>query len=132
MKQYFGLGVGLLAGTLIGAGAVTGLHAQAKPPVYLINEIDVSDPEGYEKEFVPKAQPTIRAAGGKLIAIGGTAGGRAKPITALDGTPPKRFTIQQWDSLDALKTWYDSADYQDALKIGKKYATFRRYAVEGQ
>jgi hypothetical protein len=28
--------------------------------------------------------------------------------------------------------WYDSPEYQDALKIGHKYATFRRYAVEGQ
>ena len=27
---------------------------------------------------------------------------------------------------------YASKDYQDALKIGQKYATFRRYAVEGQ
>jgi hypothetical protein len=50
MKQYFGLGVGLLAGTLIGAVAVSGLRAQGKPPVYLITEIDVSDPEAYSKE----------------------------------------------------------------------------------
>ena len=27
---------------------------------------------------------------------------------------------------------YNSKDYQDALKIGQKYATFRRYAIEGQ
>ena len=32
----------------------------------------------------------------------------------------------------AMKKWYTSKDYQDALKIGQKYATFRRYAVEGQ
>jgi uncharacterized protein (DUF1330 family) len=31
-----------------------------------------------------------------------------------------------------LNAWYKSADYQAALKIGEKYATFRRYAVEGQ
>jgi hypothetical protein len=62
LKQHARLGAP--AGTMIGAAAVTGLHAQAKPPVYLINEIDVTDPEGYEKEFVPKAQPIIRAAGG--------------------------------------------------------------------
>jgi hypothetical protein len=44
MKQYFGVGLGMLVGTLIGAAAVSGLHAQAKPPVYLITEIDVTDP----------------------------------------------------------------------------------------
>jgi uncharacterized protein (DUF1330 family) len=132
MKQYLGVGVGLLAGTLIGAAAVTGLHAQAKPPVFLANEIDVTDPEGCGKEFAPKGQASIKAAGGKLIAIGGVAGANAKPITALDGTPPKRMTIHQWDSLDALKKWYDSAEYQELLKTAYKYATFRRYAVEGQ
>jgi uncharacterized protein (DUF1330 family) len=132
MKQYFGVGVGMLAGTLIGAAAVSGLHAQAKPPVYLITEIEVTDPDAYAKEFAPKAQAIIKAAGGRFIAIGGLAGVGAKPVTALQGTPPKRVTIQVWDSYHALKAWFNGADYQAALKIGEKYATFRRFAVEGQ
>ena len=132
MKQYLVLGVGLLAGTVIGAAAITGLHAQAKPPVFLITEIDVTNPEAYGKEFAPKAQATIKAAGAKFLLIGGAGGASAKPIEAFDSTPPKRITVQQWDSLDAVKAWYHSKDYQDALAIGKKYATFRRYAVEGQ
>jgi uncharacterized protein (DUF1330 family) len=132
MKQYFGLGVGVLAGAVIGAAAVTGLHAQAKPPVFLITEIDITNPEACGKEFAPKAQATIKAAGGKFLLIGGTGGASAKPIGGMDGTPPKRVTVQQWSSHDALKAWYNSKDYQDALAIGKKYATFRRYAVEGQ
>ena len=115
MKQYFVLSIGLLAGTVIGAAAVTGLQAQAKPPVFLITEIDISDPEGYGNEFVPKA------AGAKFLAIGGVGGAAAKPITSLEGMPPKRVTIQQWDSLDALKAWYNGKDYQDALTIGRKY-----------
>jgi uncharacterized protein (DUF1330 family) len=117
---------------MIGAAAVTGLHAQAKPPVFLITEIDVSNPEAYGKEFAPKAQAIIKGAGAKFVLIGGAGGASAKPITAIQGTPPKRVAVQQWDSLDALKAWYDGKDYQDALAIGKKYATFRRYAVEGQ
>jgi hypothetical protein len=55
MKNYLAVGVGLLAGTVIGAAAVSGPHAQEKPSLYLITEIDVFDPEGYEQEFVPKA-----------------------------------------------------------------------------
>jgi uncharacterized protein (DUF1330 family) len=132
MKQYLGLALGLLAGTAIGAAAVTGLHAQATPPVYLVTEIDVTNPEAYGKEFAPRAQATIREAGGRFVAIGGTAGVGAKPITAMTGTPPKRVTIQAWGSAEALNKWYNGADYQAALKIGEKYATFRRYAVEGQ
>jgi uncharacterized protein (DUF1330 family) len=42
----------------------------------------------------------------------------------MEGTPPKRFTVQQWESMDAMKKWYDGADYQAALKIGKQYAGF--------
>jgi hypothetical protein len=30
----------MLAGAALGAGAIQGLHAQAKPPVYLVTEID--------------------------------------------------------------------------------------------
>ena len=89
-------------------------------------EIDVTIPDAYAKEFTPKAQATIKAAGGRFIAIGGVAGVGAKPVTALQGTPPKRVTIQAWDSYEALKAWYNGADYQAALKIGEKYATFRR------
>ena len=132
MKQYFGLGLGMLAGTVIGAAAVTGLHAQAKPPVYLVSEIDVTNPEAYGKEFAPLAQATIKAAGAKFLVIGGTAGAGAKPVIEVKGTAPKRVTIQTWDSLEAMNKWYNGADYQAALKIGEKYATFRRYAVEGQ
>jgi len=130
MKGCWTLGAGLLGGTMIGAAAVTGLYAQAKPPIFVITEIDISDPEGYGKEFVPKAQ-AIKAVGAKLLAIGGVGSG-AKPITSLEGTPPKRVTIQQWDSFDALKAWYSGTDYQDALTVGRKYATFRRYAVDAR
>jgi len=132
MKQYLGLGLGLLAGTVLGAAAVSGLHAQAKPPVYLVTEIDVTNPEAYGKEFAPKAQASIKAAGGKQIAIGGVGGAGAGGVTAIAGTAPKRAVIQQWASMDALMAWYKGAAYQDALKIGEKYATFRRYAVEGK
>src|SRR4051794_41064263 len=74
LKQYLGLGIGLLAGTFIGAAAVSGLHAQGKAPVYLVSEIDVTNPDAYGKEFAPKAQATIKAAGGKFVVIGGAGG----------------------------------------------------------
>ena len=45
-------------GTVIGAAAVPELHAQAKPPIFVITEIDISDPEGYGNEFVPKLKPS--------------------------------------------------------------------------
>jgi uncharacterized protein (DUF1330 family) len=98
----------------------------------LINEIDVTDPEKYGAEFTPKAQASVRGSGARFLLIGGAGGAGAKPIHAVEGTPPKRVAIQVWESVDAMKKWYDSPEYQEALKIGHKYAKFRRYAVEGQ
>ena len=131
MKQYFGMGLAVLAGTVLGAAAVTGLNAQAKAPVYLVTEITVTNPQAYGKEYAPKAQASIKAAGGRQIAIGGAGGAGAGKVTAVEGEPPKRVAIQTWDSLEKLKAWRSSAAYMEARKIGDKYATFRSYAVDG-
>jgi uncharacterized protein (DUF1330 family) len=130
MKTKLTAALSMLAGMAVGAVAIESLHAQAKTPVYLVTEIDVTNPEAYGTEFAPKAQASIKAAGGRLIAIGGAGGAGAKPVTTLSGTAPKRATIQQWDSMDALKAWFNGADYQAAIKIGEKYATFRRFVIE--
>jgi uncharacterized protein (DUF1330 family) len=132
MKTHITVALSMLTGVGIGAFAVQSLHAQSKPMVYLVNEIDVIDAEKYAAEFAPKAQASVRGSGARFLVIGGAAGTGAKPIHAIEGTPPKRMTIQVWESLDALKKWYDGPEYQEALKIGRKYATWRRYAVEGQ
>src|SRR5436309_2101859 len=50
-KTYFAVGLGMLAGVSFGAVASQSLYAQAKPPVYLITEIDPKDPEKYAAEF---------------------------------------------------------------------------------
>jgi uncharacterized protein (DUF1330 family) len=65
-----------------------------------------------------EAQAIIKASGGRQVAIGGAGGAGAKPVTAIQGTPPKRVVIQAWDSMDVLKKWFNSPEYQEALKIG--------------
>ena len=122
----------LLAGVALGGLAVQGLHAQAKPPVYYVSEIDVRDPDTYAKEYAPKAQAIIKAAGGRFVAVGGVGGNLAGTLTAFDGDAPKRVTVQVWDSLEKIKAWRESKDFVEVRKIGEKYATFSRaFAVEG-
>jgi hypothetical protein len=41
MNRSVTIGLAMLAGAALGAAAVEGLHAQAKPPVYQVVEIDV-------------------------------------------------------------------------------------------
>jgi uncharacterized protein (DUF1330 family) len=124
MKTHYTVALAMLAGFGLGAVAVQGLHAQTKPPVYTVIEIDVKNVDAYMKEYVPVVQPIIKKAGGALLAA-------SLKVTALEGTPPKRVAINRWDSLEAAQALYNSAEYKAAQKIGDKYATFRRYAVEG-
>src|SRR5580693_2335392 len=122
MKTRFAVAMGMLAGIGIGATAVQGLHAQAKAPVYLVTEIDVSNPDAYVKEYAPLAQASIKKAGGKLLAA-------SLNVVGVEGTPPKRVAIQVWDSMDQITAWRNGDDYKAARKIGEKYATFRAFAV---
>jgi uncharacterized protein (DUF1330 family) len=131
MRRLFAPGLTMLAGVVIGAAAVQGLHAQAKPPVYYVAEITVTNPDAYAKEYAPKAQAIIKSHGGRLLAIGGTAGNSAKDIVTFAGDPPKRAVVQVWDSMDQIKAWRDDPQYKALQEIGNKYATFRAYAIEG-
>src|ERR1041385_9489281 len=91
----------MLASAVLGGLAVHTLHAQVKPPVYLIGEINVTDPDGYAKEYLPQAREIIKAHGGKAIAAGGAAGTGPKEV-GMDGEPPKRVVIYEYPSMDAV------------------------------
>ena len=129
MSSRLVIGTAMLASMGIGALAVEGLHAQSKPPVYFIGEIEVTNPEGYAKEYLPKAREIIKSHGGQLVASGGAAG--ASPIIAVDGEPPKRVVIYRYPNADAVQAWRNDPAYQDVRKIGEKYAKYRTFAVEG-
>lgn len=130
MKLHTGIALGIVAGIGIGATAVQGLHAQATPSVYYVAEIDISDPEAYANEYLPRAAELIKAAGGEYVASGGP--GSSGKVTGFDGEVPKsRVIIVKWDSLDKLQAWHSSTEYQENRKIGDKYAKFRSFAVDG-
>ena len=53
MKIQYAVAIALLTGVEPGAVAVQHLHAQARPPAYAIAEIDVTNQDGYVKEYLP-------------------------------------------------------------------------------
>ena len=130
MRTGYKVTFAMLAGAVTGGLAVQGLHAQAKPPVYFVGEIDVTNPDGYANEYLPKARALIKAHGGRLVAAGGAAGTGAK-VVAIDGEAPKRVVIYMYDSMEAVHAWRDDPDYEPVRKVGEKYATYRTFAVEG-
>ena len=88
MKTRCTVALALLVGVVIGAVTVKGLHAQIKP-IYLVTEIDVTNPDAYGTEYVPKVQASIKAAGGRILALGGAGGAGAKFVTQVEGQPFK-------------------------------------------
>src|SRR5690242_9064635 len=70
MRSLMKLSATLVAGAVVGALAMHGLHAQGKPPVYVVNEIDVTDKAGFQT-YAAAQQKMIEKHGGKYIIRGG-------------------------------------------------------------
>ena len=66
MKPPYTVALSILAGVAVGAAAVQALHAQAKPPAYVVAEIDVMNPDPYDKEYVPPAAKAIKDGGRQI------------------------------------------------------------------
>ncbi|HWE79386.1 MAG TPA: DUF1330 domain-containing protein [Pseudolabrys sp.] len=99
MKTRFIVVLSLTTGALLGGATVHRLHAQTKPPAYVVGEIDVTDPEGYAREFGPLARKALAEGPGyKALALGGK-------TAVIAGPPPKqRVIINMFDSVeDAVK-----------------------------
>ncbi len=91
----------------------------------------MSNPDAYGKEYAPKAQALIKAAGGRTVAIGGVAGAGAGKLTAFDGEAPKRVAVQTWDSMEQYQAYRNSPAFKEVRQVGDKYAKFRSFAVDG-
>jgi uncharacterized protein (DUF1330 family) len=124
MKIRFGMVISMAVGAALGGAAVQALHAQAKPPVYMIAINEVSDHERYAKEYVPPAQKSVKDHGGEYVAAG--------PGTQVAGNLPHGpVVILRWESMEALQGWLNSPDFQAARKVGEQYAKFNIVAVNG-
>jgi uncharacterized protein (DUF1330 family) len=124
MKARWTVALSMLVGLILGAAAMETLHAQAKPPVYMIAINEVRNQEGYTKEYVPPAQKSVKDHGGVYVAAG--------PGTQVTGNLPNGpVVILRWDSIEALQSWHNSPDFQAALKVGERYAQFNIIAVDG-
>lgn len=114
----------MLAGAGLGAAVVQGLHAQAKPPIYVVIAIQkITDAEAY-KPLPEKGQAAAEAAGGRYLI-------RTGKITGLDGTPPVRLALIEFDSLEKAQVWYNSAAQKEADVIRAKSTDSLAFIVEG-
>lgn len=125
MTHYIKIALTLLVGAGIGAGAVHTLHAQAKPPAYVISEIDVTNADAYAKEYVPLANKALADSGQKRLVSGG------KTVSLAGAPPASRIVVSVFESLEKAEAAYSSPAYLEARKIGDKHGKLRIFAVEG-
>jgi uncharacterized protein (DUF1330 family) len=128
MKTSHVIGLSILAGVALGATAIQGLHAQAKPPVYgIVDFSEITDPAGY----AALGGRTSAAAASEMKDFGGRFLARTENITALDGTPPKRFVIIAFDNAEKAQAWYNSPEQKQVNEIRTKTTKSRVFMVEG-
>jgi uncharacterized protein (DUF1330 family) len=91
---------------------------------YLIANIEVTDPEGFER--YRQAVPAVIAAhGGRYLVRGGA-------HHALEGAMPlKRLVILEFPSMQAARAFYDSAEYAPLLALRLASTRSEAVLVEG-
>jgi uncharacterized protein (DUF1330 family) len=91
---------------------------------YVIADIQVTDPAAYD-EYRPLAAASVARVGGRFIVRGGK-------VDLLEGAPqPERIVVIEFPDLESARRWYDSEEYQSALKIRQAASRGRVFLVEG-
>src|SRR5438067_2511889 len=91
---------------------------------YVIVEIEIIDPIGYE-EYKKQAAATVHKYGGKYIVRGGK-------TEVLEGDwHPKRLVILQFESMQRAKEWLHCEEYREPRKLRHRTAKTKMVLVEG-
>jgi uncharacterized protein (DUF1330 family) len=124
MRTCYTVALSMIAGAALGGAAIQGLHAQAKPPAYIITETEILDQAAFN-EFSSKVPATMQSFGGKFLVRGGK-------VIALDGDAPKRVIVAVFDSVEKAQAWRNSAGWKDLQPLRVKATKPRAaYIVEG-
>jgi uncharacterized protein (DUF1330 family) len=91
---------------------------------YVIVEIEVTDPVGYE-EYKKQAGATVHKYGGKYI----VRGGQAEVLEG--GWKPKRIVILEFPTMDRAKEWLNSEEYREPRKKRHATAKTNMLVIEG-
>jgi len=93
-------------------------------PAYLLIRVQVHDPEAL-KEYQAVAPAIVEQYGGRFLTRGGE-------MLALEGPGESRRTILiEFDNLGQTQVFYNSPEYQAAIKLRAGAATFEITALEG-
>ena len=131
MKNLHSLGLGLLAGFVLGAFSVGGLYAQGKTygAYAVVTYSEIADMAAYKTNVVDKAPALIEKLGGKLLVA-------TNDFTILrEGVPPfpiKRYALIGFDDIEQAKAWYASPDMKDLNVYINENTKGRIFAVKAR
>jgi uncharacterized protein (DUF1330 family) len=91
---------------------------------YVIAEIDVTDPAGYE-EYRKQVLGVVTKYGGRFIVRGGKIDSRE------GGWMPQRIVVVEFPSLAQAQKWYNSPEYAPLIKLRQKASKGKLILVEG-
>ena len=91
---------------------------------YVIGEIDVTDPAGYE-DYRKQVLAVVTKYGGKFLVRGG------KVDSKEGGWAPKRIVVLEFPSMEQAQKFYHSAEYAPLIKLRQKASKGKLILVEG-
>lgn len=111
------------------AGPSSADTARYTEPAYLIYRADIRDLEAYRNDYMCKTTELIQKYGGRWLARGGK-------VEALEGgtsgeTVLQRMVLIEFPSMDAAKSFFRSAEYQEARQARLAIATAELTVLEG-
>ena len=123
MTSIAKLAMAALLGAAVSGVSVYGLQAQGKK-AYTVTENEVVDAK-LAAEFAGRVASAQAAAGGRNLKTGGG------NVIAMEGTPPARVGIVEWESLEKAQAFFKSQAWTDLGPDRQKaIKTIRRYVVE--
>jgi uncharacterized protein (DUF1330 family) len=124
MNTRYKIALAMLASAGVGAAAIEGLHAQVKPPTYVVIPIlKITDAKAFEP-ILEKGPAAAKASGGEFVI-------RTDKIIPLDGTPPQRYVLIKFDSVEKAQAWHNSALQKEVDAIRAKTTESLSFIVEG-
>lgn len=93
-------------------------------PAYVVVEIDIKDPETYER-YKALAPPSIALHGGRYLV-------RGSAVESLEGSwQPPRFVLLEFPDADRARAWWSSPEYAPAKALRQSCAATDMILVDG-
>lgn len=94
------------------------------PPAYIIANVDIRDPEPYER-YRDGTPATVEKYGGEFL----VRGGRSQRLEGAEPMP--RLVILKFPSYEQALAWYNSDDYQPLARLRQSASEGNLVLVEG-